>query len=124
MTATVPETAAEVAEHLRVTPITISPSTMIEWTKPEPLSDLARRCMESLRPGDYEIYDEKLRNVLEEAREVFVRSGVTGMLRAGDLIVAVYTANGDLANASAGTYLHCVTAMLPVKFVRSVSAAM
>lgn len=109
----------DVAEHLRVTPITISPSTMIEWTKPEPLSDLARRCIDSLQPGDYEIYDEKLRNFLEEAREVFVRSGVTGMLRAGDLIVAVYTANGDLANASAGTYLHCVTAMLPVKFVMS-----
>ncbi|PWJ54381.1 acetophenone carboxylase [Quadrisphaera granulorum] len=107
----------EVDEHLRVTPITISPSTMIEWTKPEPLSPLVRRCVESLEPGDYEIYDEKLRNFLEEAREVFVRSGVTGMLRAGDLIVAVYTANGDLANASAGTYLHCVTAVLPVKFV-------
>ncbi|MCR3721949.1 MULTISPECIES: hydantoinase B/oxoprolinase family protein [Prauserella salsuginis group] len=109
----------DLEEHLQVTPITISPSTMIEWTRPEPLSALARRCIESLQPGDYEIYDEKLRNFLEEAREVFVRSGVTGMLRAGDLIVAVYTANGDLANASAGTYLHCVTAMLPVKFVMS-----
>ncbi|MGO2112774.1 MAG: hydantoinase B/oxoprolinase family protein, partial [Pseudoclavibacter sp.] len=100
-------------------PIEISPATMIEWTKPEPLSDLAKRCMEGLEPGDYEIYDEKIKSFLDEAREIFVRSGVTGMLRSGDLIVALYTANGDLANASAGTYLHCVTAMLPVKFVMS-----
>ena len=109
----------EVEDHLKVTPIVISPSTMIQWTKPEPVSALVRRCMDELKPGDYEIYDQKLRNYLDETREIFVRSGVTGMLRAGDLIVAVYTANGDLANASAGTYLHCVTAMLPVKFVMS-----
>jgi N-methylhydantoinase B/oxoprolinase/acetone carboxylase alpha subunit len=109
----------EVPEHLKITDIPITPSTMIEWTKPEPLTDFDRECMATLQPGDYEIYDEKLRNFLDETREIFVRSGVTGMLRAGDLIVAVYTANGDLANASAGTYLHCVTAMLPVKFVMS-----
>lgn len=113
------EQQIDVPEHLRVRPIDISPATMIEWTKPEPLTDDVRRCVDELKPGDYEIYDEKIRNFLEEAREIFVRSGVTGMLRAGDLIVAIYTANGDLANASAGTYLHCVTAMLPVKFVMS-----
>jgi N-methylhydantoinase B/oxoprolinase/acetone carboxylase alpha subunit len=117
VTTTVEPTA--IPEHLRVTPIPITTSRMIEWTRPEPLTDLDRRCMATLGPGDYEIYDEKLRNFLDETREIFVRSGVTGMLRAGDLIVAVYTANGDLANASAGTYLHCVTAMLPVKFVLS-----
>ena len=33
--------------------------------------------------------------------------------------MAIYTANGDLVHASAGTYLHCVTAMMPVKFVMS-----
>ncbi len=109
----------EIPEHFRVTPIEISPSTMVHWLKPEPISPLERRGMDSLTPGDYEIYDEKLKNILDEAREIFVRSGVTNLLTAGDLIVAVYTANGDLANASAGTYLHCVTGCLPVKYVMS-----
>jgi N-methylhydantoinase B/oxoprolinase/acetone carboxylase alpha subunit len=107
----------EIPEHLRVTPILVGPGTIVEWVKPEPTSELERKGMEQLRPGDYEIFDEKIRTFLDETREVFIRSGVSGMLRAGDLIVALYTANGDLANASAGTYLHCVTAMLPVKYV-------
>ena len=106
-----------IPEHLRVTPIELSPATVIQWIKPEPVSALEQRCIDALRPGDYEIYDEKLLNFLDEAREVFIRTGVSGMLRAGDLIVAVYTANGDLASASSGTYLHCVTAMLPIKYV-------
>ncbi len=109
--------ALEIPEYLRVRPIEVSPATVIGWTRPEPIGELDRRCLEALRPGDYEIYDEKLANYLDEAREIFIRSGVSGMLRSGDLIVAVYTANGDLASASAGTYLHCVTAMLPIKFV-------
>jgi N-methylhydantoinase B/oxoprolinase/acetone carboxylase alpha subunit len=107
----------EIPEHLRVRPIEVSPATVVEWIKPEPASALERRCMEVLAPGEYEIYHEKLVNYLAETREIFTRSGVTSMLRSGDCIVAIYTANGDLVNASAGTYLHCVTATLPVKYV-------
>ena len=107
----------DIQEHLKVRPVDVSPATVIRWTQPEPLTPLDERCLAELGPGDYEIYDEKLSNILDEAREIFIRSGVSGMLRSGDLIVAVYTANGDLASASAGTYLHCVTAMLPIKFV-------
>jgi acetophenone carboxylase len=107
----------EIPEYMRVTPIEISPATMVQWLKPEPVGEAERSWVEQLEPGDYEIYDEKLKNILDEAREIFVRSGVTNLLTAGDLIVAIYTANGDLANASAGTYLHCVTGCLPVKYV-------
>ena len=112
-----PMTPSEIPEYMRVTPIEISPSTMVQWLKPEAVGDIERRWVDQLEPGDYEIYDEKLNNILDEAREIFVRSGVTNLLTAGDLIVAIYTANGDLANASAGTYLHCVTGCLPVKYV-------
>lgn len=108
---------SDIPEHLRVRPIEVTPSTVVQWIKPEPPSDLEKRCMQLLKPGDYEIYDEKIANYLDEAREIFIRSGVTSMLRSGDLIVGLYTANGDLANASAGTYLHCVTATLPVKYI-------
>ncbi|MBI2963755.1 MAG: hydantoinase B/oxoprolinase family protein, partial [Deltaproteobacteria bacterium] len=112
-----PASRVEIPEHLRVRPITVTPSAVVQWIKPEAPSELERRCMELLVPGDYEIYDEKVANYLDEAREIFIRSGVTSMLRSGDLIVGLYTANGDLANASAGTYLHCVTATLPVKYI-------
>jgi len=108
---------ATIPQHLKVRPIEITPWTVIQWIKPEPVSELEERCMAALKPGDYEIYDEKLLNFLDEAREVFTRAGVSGLIRSGDLIVAVYTANGDLASASAGTYLHCVTGVLPIKFV-------
>ena len=113
----VKEERIEVPEHLRVRPLTVTPSSVVGWIKPEAPSALERRCMELLKPGDYEIFDEKIANFLDEAREIFIRSGVTSMLRSGDLIVGLYTANGDLANASAGTYLHCVTATLPVKYI-------
>ena len=107
----------DLPEYMRVTPIEISTATMVQWLKPEPVGETEKRWVDQLEPGDYEIYDEKLNNILDEAREIFVRSGVTNLLTAGDLIVAIYTANGDLANASAGTYLHCVTGCLPVKYV-------
>jgi acetophenone carboxylase len=113
----VKEERIEVPEHLRVRPLTVTPSSVVGWIKPEAPSALEKRCMELLKPGDYEIFDEKIANFLDEAREIFIRSGVTSMLRSGDLIVGLYTANGDLANASAGTYLHCVTATLPVKYI-------
>jgi acetophenone carboxylase len=116
---TISSETTNVPEHLRVRSIEVSPSTIVEWVKPEPVSQLEARCMELLEPGDLEVYTEKLANFLDEAREIFIRSGVTSMLRSGDLIVAIYTANGDMVHASAGTYLHCVTAMLPVKLVMS-----
>jgi acetophenone carboxylase len=108
-----------IPEHLRVRPIEVSPASIVEWVRPEPVSQLEERCMRLLAPSDVEIHTEKLANYLDEAREIFIRSGVTSMLRSGDLIVAIYTANGDMVHASAGTYLHCVTAMLPVKLVMS-----
>lgn len=112
-----PSGGATIPPHLRVKKLDPGPATVIEWLKPEAPSELEQRCMDLLEPADYEIYNEKLLNILDEAREIFVRSGVTSLLRSGDLILSVYTANGDLANASAGTYLHAVSAVMPVKYV-------
>jgi len=88
----VKEERIEVPEHLRVRPLAVTPSSVVAWIKPEAPSALERRCMELLKPGDYEIFDEKIANFLDEAREIFIRSGVTSMLRSGDLIVGLYTA--------------------------------
>ena len=116
-TGTGPAHGSATPEHLRVRRLNPGPATVIEWLKPEPVSELEQQGMDLLEPGDYEIYNEKLLNILDEAREIFVRSGVTSLLRSGDLILAIYTANGDLANASAGTYMHAVSAVMPVKYV-------
>ena len=90
--------------------------TLLEWIKPFPPTAEDMEGLEQLQPGDYEIYSEKLNNHLLEAREVFIRTGMTSMLRSGDLIVGLHDAAGNLATASCGTWLHAVTAQLPIKF--------
>src|SRR5258706_3179014 len=87
-----------VPAHLRVRKLDPGPATVIEWLKPEAPSELEEQCMALLEPTDYEIYNEKLLNILDEAREIFVRSSVTSLFRSADLILSVYTANGDLSN--------------------------
>lgn len=91
--------------------------TLLEWVKPIPPTSEEKEGMKKLQPGDYEIFNEKLNNILSEAKEVFIRMGITSMLRSGDLIVGIYTPDGDMATCSAGTYLHAVSAQLPVKFI-------
>lgn len=90
---------------------------LLHWIKPEPARDYENSLIEQLQPGDYEIYSEKLNTIVDEAAEVFIKTGVTSMLHSGDLVVGIYTARGDMVVASCGTYLHAVTAQLPIKFI-------
>jgi N-methylhydantoinase B/oxoprolinase/acetone carboxylase alpha subunit len=92
------------------------PETLLKWLKPEPNSR-ELECEESLQPGDYEIYSAKLEQILLEGREVFIRMGVSSMIRGGDLAVALYTQSGDMAATSCGTFLHVLSSQLPVKFI-------
>ena len=91
--------------------------TLLEWVKPNAYTPDELAYIDLLKPGDYEMYNEKLNNILAEAKEIFIRMGITSMLHSGDLIVGIYTAEGDMATCSAGTYLHAVSAQLPVKFI-------
>ena len=52
--------------------------------------------MSALDPIDFEVVKEKLNMIVEEAKEIFVRSGVSSMLRSGDVSVGLYTAKGDM----------------------------
>jgi acetophenone carboxylase len=90
---------------------------LLGWMKPEPSTPEMQAWADQVGRGDYEIYSEKLNMILDEAREIFVRIGVSGMLHSGDLIVGIYTPGGDMAVASCGTYLHAVSGQLPVKYV-------
>ena len=91
--------------------------TLLSWLKPEPMTPEQEKGLEVLKPGDYEVYNETLNSYLLEAREIFPRLGVSSMMRSGDLIVAIYTATGDLACGSCGTYLHTIAGTLVVKFI-------
>lgn len=85
--------------------------------KPEPLTNEQRERAFNLSLSDYTVYFEKLNMVCEEAKEVFVRSGVTTMLLSGDLIVGLYTARGDMVTALCGTYIHAVTGTPNIKYI-------
>jgi N-methylhydantoinase B/oxoprolinase/acetone carboxylase alpha subunit len=94
-----------------------SSETLLEWVKPNQMTTEDIENVGLVQVGDYEIYLEKVNNILAEAKEIFIRMGITSMLRSGDLIVGIYTYRGDLSICSAGTYLHAVSAQLPVKFI-------
>lgn len=85
--------------------------------KPTPATAETLATMEELGPGDYEIYSEKLNMILEEGKKVMTMMGISSMLHSGDTMAGIYTAAGDLVTTACGTYLHCVTGQIPVKFI-------
>jgi acetophenone carboxylase len=85
--------------------------------KPDPRTPEQERGLGALKPGDYEIYRERLNQVCLEGREIMCRSSVSSMARSGDLIVAIYTASGDYATSVTGTYLHAVLGTIVVKWI-------
>ncbi|MSR13814.1 MAG: hydantoinase B/oxoprolinase family protein [Gammaproteobacteria bacterium] len=82
--------------------------------KVTPPSDYELKCVEKVSRGAYEIAVQRTADILDEGYEIFMRSS---MGVAGDSIVAMFTAAGDLVNASAGTYLHAVIPPIVIKYV-------
>ena len=85
--------------------------------KVTPASDYERRCADALAPGNYEIGVQRTADILDEGYEIFMRSSRSSMGVAGDSIVAMFNAAGDLVNASAGTYLHAVIPPIVIKYI-------
>ena len=73
--------------------------------------------MEALGPGDYEIYSEMLTIMVQEGKEIMTKMGISSMLHSGDSMAGLYTAAGDLVTTVCGTYLHCITGQIPIKFI-------
>lgn len=90
---------------------------LLRWLKPERATEEGLALAEKISPGDFEIYSERLNMIAAEAKEIFVRVGVSFMLHAGDLVVGIHTAEGDLVTACLGTFLHTVSAQLPIKWI-------
>ena len=88
-----------------------------EGIKPLPASADELAALDELAPGDYEIYSEMLTIIAQEGKEIMTKMGISAMLHSGDSVAAIYTVHGDLVTAVLGTYLHCVTGQIPIKFI-------
>jgi len=89
----------------------------LDMLKVAPATDYELECVGKLKPRDYEVYLEWSNNVLDEAMEIFTRSGRAMMLISGDCIVSLLSAQGDVANASCGSYLHQVIQPIITKYI-------
>jgi N-methylhydantoinase B/oxoprolinase/acetone carboxylase alpha subunit len=90
----------------------------LAWLKPAPATSYETECAAKVRQGDYEIGVQITNDILDEAMEVFVRSSRSYFGVSGDSMVAIFTANGDLINASCGTYLHAIIQPIVIKFIQ------
>jgi N-methylhydantoinase B/oxoprolinase/acetone carboxylase alpha subunit len=90
----------------------------LEWLKPAPASAEERRRAAKIPQGDYEIGIQITNDILDEAMEVFVRASRSYFGVSGDSMVAIFTAQGDLINASCGTYLHAIIQPIVIKFIQ------
>src|SRR3954467_1127939 len=82
----------------------------------EPTDD-ELRAVQGLAPGDYEIGFQRSNDILDEALEVFQRSSRSSMGIAGDVMIALFSANGDLLNAAAGLSLHAIIQPILIKYI-------
>jgi acetophenone carboxylase len=89
----------------------------LAWLKPAPPTSYETECAAKVQQGDYEIGVQITNDILDEAMEVFVRSSRSYFGVSGDSMVAIFTANGDLVNASCGTYLHAIIQPIIIKFI-------
>src|SRR2546425_11276164 len=75
----------------------------LKWIKVVSPAQEELDAVAKLSPGDYEIGFQRTNDILDEALEVFQRSCRSSMGIAGDVMVAIFTAQGDLVNGAAGT---------------------
>src|SRR5271167_4270922 len=89
----------------------------LQWLKPAPATEFERECMKTVRPGEYEIGVQITNDILDEAMEIFVRSSRSYFGVSGDSMGAIFSPEGDLINASCGTYLHAIIQPIIIKFI-------
>ena len=90
---------------------------LLAWMKVEQATEEENEGMSLLKPGDLEIYTEKLNQFLSEGYIVFERTGISMMIRSGDCVLGLYSAQGDLVNCSTGLLMHAVWPQLPLKWL-------
>jgi N-methylhydantoinase B/oxoprolinase/acetone carboxylase alpha subunit len=89
----------------------------LHWLKPVEATEHELKCVEQIGLGDFEIGFQRTNDILDEGMDVFVRSCRSAMGIAGDSLVGIFTADGDMVNGSCGTYLHAVIPPLIIKYI-------
>ena len=89
----------------------------LAWLKPVPPTDHELTCVEQIGLGEFEIGFQRTNDILDEGMDVFVRSCRSAMGIAGDSLVGIFTADGDMVNGSCGSYLHAVIPPLVIKYI-------
>lgn len=89
----------------------------LRWLKTTPATDHELACVEQIGLGQFEIGFQRTNDILDEGMDVFVRSCRSAMGIAGDSLVGIFTADGDMVNGSCGTYLHAVIPPLIIKYI-------
>ena len=89
------------------------------WLKPASTNERELDLAAQIDPATYEIGFQRTNDILDEGMDVFMRSCRCAMGIAGDSLVAIMTAQGDIVNGSCGTYLHAVIPPLIIKYILS-----
>jgi acetophenone carboxylase len=89
----------------------------LEMIRLEDPTDDELRALQTLKPGDYEVGFQRTNDILDEGLEVFQRASRSSMGIAGDVMIALFSAGGDLVNAAAGTYLHAIIQPIIIKYI-------
>ena len=71
---------------------------VLAFMKPSPVTEEELTGLGKLKPGDYEIYSERLNMILAECKEVFQKVGNSDWVLSGDLIIGLHTAQGDMVS--------------------------
>ena len=89
----------------------------LEWLKVAPPTAEELKLAEAIDAASFEIGFQRTNDILDEGMDVFQRSCRCAMGVAGDSLVAIMTAEGDLVNGSCGTYLHAVIPPIIIKYI-------
>ncbi|HKN38716.1 MAG TPA: hydantoinase B/oxoprolinase family protein, partial [Acidimicrobiia bacterium] len=89
----------------------------LHWLKPVTATEHELKCVEQIGLGEFEIGFQRTNDILDEGMDVFVRSCRSAMGIAGDSLVGIFTAEGDMVNGSCGSYLHAVIPPLVIKYI-------
>lgn len=77
-----------------------------------------RRGLEGLGAADFAVFSTRLELIAQEAKAVMVTTAISEPIQSGDCAFGIYTAQGDLAIAAPGTYVHSITGQIPIKYIR------
>lgn len=89
----------------------------LAWLKPSTPSQHELDLADQIDAATFEIGFQRTNDILDEGMDVFVRSCRCAMGVAGDSLIGIMTADGDLVNGSCGTYLHAVIPPLVIKYI-------